>query len=1082
MAGLDTDDLNDLENRSTDAGTDFSGNIDASYEKPALDIANADSSTPETKPDTDAESTDSGPKSTFNYKNDTKNKKKKSSKKKKKIALLVGSGGGFLMLAVLIIFMANMLKIPNLAQHIAEYNMFSVARTFNKTASQSLAEKFAVDAEEEVFQATLRDQVKESYLSFRGSTWGKLDKYRPQQVIKNLGKEGDLNYIYTEKPRTFPFTGNKLVLESLEIKGQSIALPEKNWGHYFENSGNKINFSGEIDAAIAASNPEVGFFTRGRIAKRLMGDVGVELNFWQKAAAGYKGLKKEVADRKQLAEEVDRVHTTPSNEGCAVPQSCAIGTDASDKFEKAVADENKPLIGLEKESLERAMKTNPVVDAIQFLGGAYAIALPVCIIYDASIVKAKPVIESKNAALQKTYYGLMTAADQQKSGQTNAVAVGAMNNKLGDITGSLPEQRAYGRKVSTKNFVAEPDQPQNGGVSEDISIADLLGGLSGPSEKILDTACPTVLDAKTAIALTALQVALGIVSGGSGTAAEEGILATVKASITKLFSKGVIDEVATEVAVKSGGTITADTAAKALVTEVETTAAEATGQAAAKTSTKLLSKFIPTTTSQWKSLSLKLGRDAIIIGGGSLLAKYAVLAHMGGNTTGLETDSSYANRADMGGNLAGNDIHRQALMGRPLDEVEQIASRAEDQKDLAMITSRESAWNRYLAIGNIHSLISRLGFGMLNRFGYSNTARFSAIRNIFSFGFIRNSWGFIQNMSPGHGIVSAAASQTDNYGIIQWGWTKEELDLSATDHSYGIIINDEIYNRRTDKKDIEEKYSKCFTKSMGELLSEKLVVKKGGKIIEGNEILCTPKNLGINNTEFKDGVFRYRLSVKNNNALDHLLDVQNVGSNDGPQATGANSGGIVGDTSQTSVDVACATGTNDLGIGDGYSNGQLVKIRLCSVPGLPSTGGESTPGNAYYVEGAERLGIVNSRVSGAVLSMITSALSSNIAVSATSTFRSMIHQESMCADGSCDGKIKARAGFSNHQMGLAIDFVGTKVTGTNSVSCAGRAKDTSSPIWNWLYKNAEQFGFKQYSMESWHWDTMVSPSRCGSAQ
>ena len=43
MAGLDTDDLNDLENSSTDVGTDFSGNIDASYEKPALDIANAES-------------------------------------------------------------------------------------------------------------------------------------------------------------------------------------------------------------------------------------------------------------------------------------------------------------------------------------------------------------------------------------------------------------------------------------------------------------------------------------------------------------------------------------------------------------------------------------------------------------------------------------------------------------------------------------------------------------------------------------------------------------------------------------------------------------------------------------------------------------------------------------------------------------------------------------------------------------------------------------------------------------------------------------------------------------------------------
>ncbi len=1074
MAGLDTDELNDLENSSTDAGTDFSGNIDASYEKPALDIANAESSAPETEPDTDAESTDSGPKSTFNYKNDNKNKKKKSSKKKKKIALLIGSGGGFLMLAVLVIFMANMLKIPNLAQHIAEYNMFSMARTFNKTASQSLAEKFAVDSEEEVFQATLKSQFGESYQSFRGSTWGKLDKYRPQQVIKNLGKEGDLNYIYREQPRGFGLPGNTLVLESLEIKGKSIPLPEKNWLHYFENSENKINFSGEIDAAIAASNPEVGFFTRGRIAKRLMGDVGVELNFWQKAAAGYKKLSGSDALRKQQVDEYNRV-STPATEGCAATPTCNAAAEASAAEKKAVnnAAENGTIDeAVTETAIKNASKESLGLKIFQAAGAVYEIALPICIIYDASIVKAQPVIDSKNAALQKTYYGLMTAADQQKSGQTNAVAVGAMNNKLGDISGSLPEQRAYGRKVSTNDFVAEPDQPQNGGVSEDMSVANLLPGFVGNfSDKFLEKSCPILLDPKTTAALIVAQLAIAGISLGGGSVAEEGLVQATKTAIAKIFDREAAVIVEEEV-VQGAARLT-----------VEEAAAQATTRALGEEAGTAIAKKTAEKTLKGKmgSLARKLTRDAFIIGGGSLVAKLSVLAHMGGNTNGLETGSSYANRADMGGNLVGNDIHRQALMGRPLDEVEQIASRAEDQKDLAMITSRESAWNRYLAIGNIHSLISRLGFGMLNRFGYSNTAHFSAIRNILSLGFVRNSLGFIQNMSPGHGIVSAAASQTDNYGIIQWGWTKEELDLSATDPSYGIIINDEIYNRRTDKKDIEDKYSKCFTKSMGELLKLGLVVKKGGKIIEGNEILCTPKNLGINNTEFKDGVFRYRLSVKNNNALDHLLDVQNVGENDSPLATVSNTGGIVGDTSQTSVDVACATGTNDLGIGDGYSNGQLVKIRLCAIPGLPSTGGESTPGNAYYVNGADGKGIVNSRISGAALSMIDSALKAGKAVKAISTFRTMANQQSVCG-GTCDGTAVARPGFSNHQMGLAIDFAGTRVGSSSSTSCVGRATDANSPIWDWLYKNAEQFGFKQYTKESWHWDTMVSPSRCGSAQ
>lgn len=877
---------------------------DKSLDSDALDIANAEPPAPETETDTDAESTDGGPKSTFKYNNDTKNKKKK-------IALLVGSGGGFLMIGVLVIFMANMLKIPNLAQHIAEYNMFSVARTFNKSAQQSLNEKLAVDAKEIVFSETLKSRVGAGYQTFRGNTWGKLDKYRPNQVIKNLGSEDKLKYIYEEKPRTL-FPGTKQILTGIEINGKAINMPETSFGHIFSNTTNKINFSSDLDAAVAAAYPEAGFITRSKVVKKLRNAMGIKLNFWQKAGASYKKLKDaSEAFKQQQLEERSRVKTT-ATEGCAVPQTCSSAAAANKELDKTLESEAKSLetdLNATKaaakgeltvaeqeaqsatlQSILSSTKTSMGLDILRSLGGVYAIALPFCIIYDGSIVKAQPVIDAKDAALQKTYYGLMTAADQQKSGQTNAVAVGAMNNKLGDISQSLPEQRAYGRKVSTKDYVPEPDQPQNGGIAEDMSLADLLpAALSNIIEPGLDDICPVLLDAKIAAAMVVLQLALAAVSIGSGTAAEEAAVVSVTkaaASLTDEATALAAKEMIAEFLAQTGVEVTATQVVEEATVRVA--AREAAETVATNTGTTFLSKVIKRKTlDKFKSLGFKLGRDTILIGGTTLLSKMLVLAHMGGNTTGLETDSSYANRADMGGNLVGNDIHRKTLMGRPLDEVEQIASRAEDQKDLAMITSRESGWNRYLAIGNAHSLISKMGFGMLNHFGGSNTARFSAIRNIFSLGFVRNSWGFIQNMTPGRGIVLAAATQTDNYGIVQWGWTKEELDISANDPSYGVIINDEIYNRRSDKQAIEDEYSKCFTESMGKLLAYSDVVKKDGKI-KTDEGTCTPTNLGIKNPTYGDGVFRYRLSVKNNNVLDHLLDVQNVVENDSPLATGAN--------------------------------------------------------------------------------------------------------------------------------------------------------------------------------------------------
>jgi D-alanyl-D-alanine carboxypeptidase len=205
---------------------------------------------------------------------------------------------------------------------------------------------------------------------------------------------------------------------------------------------------------------------------------------------------------------------------------------------------------------------------------------------------------------------------------------------------------------------------------------------------------------------------------------------------------------------------------------------------------------------------------------------------------------------------------------------------------------------------------------------------------------------------------------------------------------------------------------------------------------------------------------------------------------------------IVGDVLADSTGVPCAAGTVDLGVSDGWyrSDGGTpvtVPIRLCAVPNLASTGTESRPGTRYYLKNANGRAIVNSRVSGAVYSMIAEMKADGIAPRALSSYRSMAHQHVLCrTDRSCRNgcyDLVAQPGTSRHQMGVAIDFAGpsasAKVAGATcatgpEATCPPRAKAQNSDVWRWLDAHAADYGYHQYALESWHWDPLESADTC----
>jgi len=177
-----------------------------------------------------------------------------------------------------------------------------------------------------------------------------------------------------------------------------------------------------------------------------------------------------------------------------------------------------------------------------------------------------------------------------------------------------------------------------------------------------------------------------------------------------------------------------------------------------------------------------------------------------------------------------------------------------------------------------------------------------------------------------------------------------------------------------------------------------------------------------------------------------------------------------------STDIDCAAGTNSVGTDTAYHDGNPVLINLCE---LPNTSYEGTNWGSYKTHGPIK---VNSRVSGAFFSLMNDlkvALGVN-KVPVYDGFRTMARQtefwcEYTVAGGSINGSDSydctgykrgtgeqaAKPGFSNHQMGLAIDFV---MEGT--LPKATRVGDHS---YDWLIVNASRYGVKKLDTEAWHW-------------
>jgi hypothetical protein len=400
--------------------------------------------------------------------------------------------------------------------------------------------------------------------------------------------------------------------------------------------------------------------------------------------------------------------------------------------------------------------------------------------------------------------------------------------------------------------------------------------------------------------------------------------------------------------------------------------------------------------------------------------------------------------AAIGADISANEAVHYGMGGRSFSDAETLAMRQEQENLQESEFNNRSFFARMFSTDSPRSFITKLAVATPHNFTQFSTSVTSVLSNPLRT--IGNSFAaLIPNKSAGAAVI------TNPFGVTQYGWSDE--DIAA------VGFADDYWDANC--KDIE-----AFNVAWGEKAVENA---DNGMFDNATTNPCLMIQAGV-------GMAGGRYNEK-------LIPATDTAVSSGTSGSSTSTVGPLDQATlyQDSTNIQCAPGTKDVGVHDGYSKGVKVHIRICAITGFKSWGAESHDG--YGVMGAGGDLVVNSRVSANILALFQAAAKDGVKMDASSGFRSMAHQLALCnANYACqngDFRKVARPGYSNHQMGLAVDFAEPNNLSVGAQTCATRVRDTSSAQWKWLNNNAARFGFKQYTAESWHWDVMIMSNRCG---
>lgn len=363
-----------------------------------------------------------------------------------------------------------------------------------------------------------------------------------------------------------------------------------------------------------------------------------------------------------------------------------------------------------------------------------------------------------------------------------------------------------------------------------------------------------------------------------------------------------------------------------------------------------------------------------------------------------------------GGDSAGNDYAHYGLGGQKLNTSQVAAIQQDQQNQEDQQFASQPVFARMFDTNDTKSLISQVAMSVPTN---TTVAMQSGFASLLSNPFSKLTSGF-GSIFTTHKV--SAASGLDPFGVPQ----------------YGYDLNDPAFN--VDSKVYTDAYCKQQDAQWVASVKQDPVT---GLDYHTTTNPCQLEKAAVTalGATFTDEVLPVTNTTPDNAVESQESDLGFLGGvADKIQP-------IAGDTSN----LTCGAGT-DAGIGDGYRDGKLYKIRLCKVQGVT----------------------VNAQIAKNVDALLNAAHSAGLQMSGGG-FRTMDGQVAARSKNGCPDIYNspssscktptARPGYSNHQMGLAIDF-----------TVAGSLCNThATPCYQWLNGHANSFGLYNFPKEAWHW-------------
>jgi hypothetical protein len=838
-------------------------------------------------------------------------------RRKRKLLMAAVPASGVVVLLAFLLIISSALKLPQVTQNIENYEFARVTTQFAQNATRVTDESLALEATNDSTYSGLKTRFTQGYTNLRNSTWGRVDAYRPNEVIKTLGKEDGLGLHF----KASAITGRK-ILTGASIKDPqtgevidydipqvtSIARWVPGLGRVLQGRNTavflaKSDFLTNVNEAMKANGTAT--IIRGAVADKLLKLAGSSRKGW--ILGKFSGLD---ATDSRIEASVEMYNNTEAGDTIADNASTAeikqADTDAKSSTQQDVSSwkpssTTPPAAGGTTSNLSQTISTGNddgalaaadadlspslLSDTLGVVNPIYAIFTPLCIVFDGSVQHSQPSIDNQTNQQENAFDQLAAEGDQQKKGDQQkgdsekiANAVSGSNAEVGDITKSIPYERAAGVTVDTST-TQSAEAGSDG--SFDYSLYNAAGlsasSVTGKSANfVTEHLCSLLTSVPGAAAIALANGAAAVASFGATEAGEE-----AAGQGTLQFVKSFIGDTVSNIFAKKTTT--------SGVTTIERGAL---------------------------SRSLRFAfKQGVIVGGTygmTELAHLAVASRAGQANNGLAQNTDLVNEADSGANIEANKLEQQQVFGRPLNKTDTIQADVASQQYVDAQNSSKSFTDRYFATSNADSLVSHLAMDFSSK---ANSSIFSSMMKLGSA--ILRPFSNIGSLLRLSGTAQAAASSSNqHYGNVQFGWTQDEETLINSDSSYKPLENQRVLDSYVGTEDkIAQKYALCFgysydptgngdldptdtagnlqqsaDASIGNLLANQDIWRDSdGNVLDKG--ICSPTNLSYNNTsdpladnpfssngKKNDLVFRWRLAMSYDTTLDHLLSEQTITS------------------------------------------------------------------------------------------------------------------------------------------------------------------------------------------------------------